>query len=80
MNKRTAREYYLRLIGFQGFVNNRYNTKNKTETILDNIIANIHEGSEDVYEILSDFVSYLQTRYDISAYIKAEGCNCKKFF
>jgi predicted deacetylase len=41
MNKRTAREYYLRLIGFQEFVNNRYNAKNQAETTLDNIMANI---------------------------------------
>ena len=66
MNKRTAHEYYIRLLGFQEFVNNRYDAKNQTETTLDNIIANIKEGSEDVYEILSDFVSYLQTRYNIS--------------
>jgi tRNA(Ser,Leu) C12 N-acetylase TAN1 len=67
MNKRTAREYYLRLISFQEFVNNTYNAKNETETTLDNIIANIKEDSEDVYEISSDFVSYLQTKYNISA-------------
>ena len=81
MNNRTAREYYLRLIGFQEFVNNRYNTKTKTETTLDVIIANIKEGSEDVYEILSDFVSYLQTKYNISALtLKQKVVTVKNFF
>jgi integrase/recombinase XerD len=81
MNKRTAREYYLRLLGFQEFVNNRYSAKNQTETTLDNIIANIKEGSEDVYEILSDFVSYLQTKYDISALtLKQKVVTVKNFF
>jgi hypothetical protein len=69
MNKRTAPEYYFRLISFQEFVNNRYKTetktKNETGTTLDNMIANIKAGSEDVYKILSDFVSCLQTRYSI---------------
>jgi hypothetical protein len=81
MNKRTAREYYLRLIGFQEFVNNRYNAKNQAETTLDNIMANIKEGLEDVYEILSDFVSYLQTRYNISALtLKQKVVTVKNFF
>jgi hypothetical protein len=52
----------IRLIGFHEFVNSRCSAKNEAESTLDNIIANIKEGSEDVYEILSDFVSYLQTR------------------
>jgi integrase len=81
MNKRTAREYYIRLLGFQEFVNNRYNDKNQTETTLDNIIANIKEGLEDVYEILSDFVSYLQTKYNISALtLKQKVVTVKNFF
>src|SRR5919198_667964 len=81
MNKRTAREYYLRLLGFQEFVNNRYGTKNQTEVTLDDIIANIKEDSEDVYEILSDFVSHLQTKYDISALtLKQKVVTVKNFF
>src|SRR5919198_2589130 len=81
MNKRTAREYYLILLGFQEFVNNRYGTKNQTEVTLDDIIANIKEDSEDVYEILSDFVSHLQTKYDISALtLKQKVVTVKNFF
>jgi integrase len=71
----------IRLIGFQEFVNNRYNAKNQAETTLDNIMANIKEGLEDVYEILSDFVSYLQTRYNISALtLKQKVVTVKNFF
>jgi integrase len=81
MNKRTAREYYIRLLGFQEFVNNRCSAKNQTETTLDNIIAHIKEGSEDVYDILSDFVSYLQTRYNVSALtLKQKVITVKNFF
>jgi len=81
MNKRTTHEYYLRLISFQDFVNNRYSAKNQSETTLDNIIAKIKEGSEDVYEILSDFVSYLHNRYNISALtLKQKVVTVKNFF
>jgi hypothetical protein len=68
MNKRTAREYHLRLTNFQGFVINRYKSKtmNKSRITLDNIIANIKQGSEDAYEILGDYVNYLQTNHKIS--------------
>jgi hypothetical protein len=80
MNKRTAREYYVRLISFQEFVNNRYNAKNQAETTLDNIIANIKEGSEDIYEILNDFVSHLQAKYNISALtVKQKVVTVKNF-
>jgi hypothetical protein len=64
MNKKTAHEYYFRLLSFRQFVNNAYKngtkTNNDTESVLDNIIANIKGGSEDAYDILSDFVTYLQ--------------------
>jgi integrase len=81
MNKRTAREYYLRLLGFREFVNNRHRTNNQTEATLDNVIANIKEGSEDVYEVLGDFVSYLQTKYNISAVtVKQKVVTVKNFF
>ncbi|MFL6338805.1 MAG: hypothetical protein ACJ718_06850, partial [Nitrososphaeraceae archaeon] len=51
MNKKTAHEYYIRLINFQNFVIGRYKTKNGAErkTILDNIITRINEGLEDPY-------------------------------
>ena len=47
MNRKTAREYYLRLTSFQNFVTNSY------KTTLDSIITTINQGSEDPYEILS---------------------------
>ena len=60
MNRRTAYEYYIRLIGFQDFLTNNYNAT------LDDIRTRINQGSEDPYEILSGYVAYLQTNYDIS--------------
>ena len=70
MNKRTAHEYYLRLTSFQDFVIGRSEAKTKTKILtklaLDNIITQINKGSEDPYEILSDYVNYLQTNYNIS--------------
>ena len=70
MNKRTAHEYYLRLTSFQDFVIGRFDAKTKTKIptklALDNIITQINKGSEDPYEILSDYVNYLQTKYNIS--------------
>ncbi|MFL6434797.1 MAG: tyrosine-type recombinase/integrase, partial [Nitrososphaeraceae archaeon] len=83
MNKRTAHEYYLRLISFQDFVINRYKAKNENEakTTLDNIITRINEGSEDPYEILSGYVVYLQTSYNISTLtLKQRVVTVKNFF
>ena len=62
MNKGTAYQYYLRLSNFQEFVISTH--KNNT---LDNIITKINEGLEDPYDILSGYVTYLQTSYNISA-------------
>jgi hypothetical protein len=61
MNKRTAHEYYLRLTNFRHFIICSY------KTALDNIIIKINKGSEDPYDILSGYVTYLQTTYNISA-------------
>jgi integrase len=60
MNKRTAHEYYLILTNFQGFVISSY------KITMDDIITKINEGSEDPYEILSSYVTYLQTSCNIS--------------
>jgi integrase len=75
MNKATAYEYYLRLINFQDFVTRNY------KTTLDNIITRIKEGSEDPYDILSSYVTYLQTHYSIStATLKTRIITAKNFF
>ncbi|HET7390665.1 MAG TPA: tyrosine-type recombinase/integrase, partial [Nitrososphaeraceae archaeon] len=75
MNKRTAYEYYLRLTNFQEFVISSYKT-----TTLDNIITKINEGTEDAYDILNGYVSYLQTNYNISAHtIKTRIITAKNF-
>jgi integrase len=60
MNKTTAYEYYLRLTSFQDFVTNTY------KATLDNIITRINQSSEDPYDILSGYVTYLQTSCNIS--------------
>jgi integrase len=60
MNRKTAYEYYFRLIGFQDFLTNSYNAT------LDDIITKINEGSEDPYDILSGYITYLQTSCNIS--------------
>jgi len=74
MNKATAYEYFLRLDSFQDFVVSDY------ETTLDNIITKMKEGSEEPYNILSGYVIYLQTNYDIStATLKARIITAKNF-
>jgi integrase len=60
MNRKTAYEYYHRLTGFQDFLTNSYNAT------LDDTITKINEGSEDPYDILSGYVTYLQTSCNIS--------------
>ncbi|MFL6401500.1 MAG: tyrosine-type recombinase/integrase [Nitrososphaeraceae archaeon] len=75
MSKRTAHEYHLRLIGFQDFIIRSY------KTTLDGIIRRINEGSEDPYGILSDYVAYLQTNYNISTLtLKQRIVTVKNFF
>ncbi|MBV9179191.1 MAG: tyrosine-type recombinase/integrase, partial [Nitrososphaeraceae archaeon] len=74
MNKRTAYEYYLRLTNFQEFVTSTYKTTSDT------IITKINEGTEDAYDILNGYVSYLQTNYNISAYtLKTRIITAKNF-
>jgi hypothetical protein len=83
MNKKTAHEYYIRLINFQNFVIGRYKTKNGVErkTILDNIITRINEGLEDPYGILNDYISHLQANHNISALtLKNYVLTVKNFF
>src|SRR5215212_623416 len=60
MNKRTAKEYYLILNNFELFLISKY------KTTLDDVITNIEQDSEDPYDILSQYVAYLQAGYNIS--------------
>lgn len=62
MNKRTAKEYYLILNNFQLFAISKY------KTTLDDVITGIKQASEDPYDILSEYVAYLQTGYNISTF------------
>ncbi len=74
MNKSTAYEYYFRLMTFQNFIANDY------KTTLDNLILEIKEGREDPYNVLSNYIIYLQHNYNISAgTLKARYYNRKKF-
>jgi integrase len=60
MNKRTAYEYYIRLMNFQNFITIDY------KSTLDTLIMGIKEGNEDPYDILTDYIIYLQNTCDIS--------------
>jgi integrase len=60
MNRRTAYEYHHRLTGFQDFLTHGYNAT------LDGIIRKINDGSADPYDILSDYITYLQANRNIS--------------
>ena len=76
MNKRTAYEYYLRLNNFKEFITSTYDTT----TSLDDIITKINEGTEDPYDILNGYVSFMQTNHNISAYtIKTRIITAKNF-
>jgi len=74
MNKKTAYEYYLRLNNFQDFIRS-YNIT------LDDIVTKMKGGLENPYEVLSGYVSYLQTGYNIStSTIKERVITAKNFF
>jgi len=74
MNKSTAYEYYFRLMTFQNFITNDY------KATLDNLILEIKEGREDPYNVLSNYIIYLQNNYNISAgTLKARIITAKNF-
>lgn len=60
MSKSTAREYDFRLQHFARFILKEYKTS------VDNLLHQIKEGSHVPYEVLSNFVSYLQNNNSIS--------------
>ena len=61
-------------MGFQDFIINSYNAT------LDDIVQKINEGSENPYDILSGYVTYLQTNYNISTLtIKTRVVTAKNF-
>ncbi|MGA8082870.1 MAG: site-specific integrase [Candidatus Nitrosopolaris sp.] len=74
MNKRSAYEYYTRLTTFQDFIRNNY------KITLDNLIVDLKDGREDPYDILSNYIVYLQSRYNISSgTLKARVITAKNF-
>src|SRR6266487_1892036 len=74
MSKATSYEYYFRLTTFQNFITEDY------KATLDNLIARIREGREDPYDILSNYIVYLQNHYNISpGTLKARIITAKNF-
>ena len=61
MNKATANEYYYRLTNLQNFALKDYNIT------LDKLILQIKEGVKDAYDILSNYIAYLQSNCNNSA-------------
>jgi integrase len=61
MNKRTAHEYYYRLVTFGNFVQSEYNID------LDSMIKELRVGSKDAYDLLSRYIIYLRNNFAISA-------------
>jgi len=61
MNSASAREYRFRLRGFGNFIAVEY------KITLDDLIMTIKDGPLDPYDVLSSYISYLQTRNNISA-------------
>jgi integrase len=74
MNKATAHEYHFRLTTFQNFVTNDY------KTTLDDLIMKVKQGSEDAYDILSNYVIFLKLTSNISpSTLKARIVTAKNF-
>jgi integrase len=74
MNKATAYEYYFRLMTFQNFITNDY------KSTVDDLIIRIKEGREDPYDILSNYIVYLQNSCKISpSTLKARVITAKNF-
>jgi integrase len=61
MNRRSAYEYYGRLTTFQDFIRNDY------KFTLDNLIIELQNVREDPYDVLSYYILYLQSHYNISS-------------
>ena len=61
MNNATANEYHFRLTNFQNFVLKDYNIT------LNNLISQIKDGVKDAYDILSNYIAYLQSNCNVSA-------------
>src|ERR1700745_2588525 len=74
MNKRSAYEYYTRLTTFQDFIRNDY------KITLDSLIIDLKDGCQDPYDILCNYIVYLQNHYNISSgTLKARIVTAKNF-
>jgi hypothetical protein len=58
MNKATARVYNFRLAYFDSFVSNDYS--------LDDMVEQIKKGSQDPYDVLNNYICYLQQNAHVS--------------
>jgi hypothetical protein len=70
MNKATADEYHFRLTNFQNFALKDYNIT------LNNLISQIKDCVKDAYDVLSNYIGYLQSNCNVSAITAC--CDCKK--
>lgn len=61
MNKATADEYHFRLTNFQNFALKDYNIT------LNNLISQINDCVKDAYDVLSNYIGYLQSNCNVSA-------------
>jgi hypothetical protein len=61
MNKATADEYHFRLTNFQNFALKDYNIT------LNNLISQIKDCVKDAYDVLSNYIGYLQSNCNVSA-------------
>jgi integrase len=74
MNKRSAYEYYTRLTTFQDSIMSDYNIT------LDNLVLELRDGHYDQYDVLSNYIVYLQNRYNISSVtLKGRVITAKNF-
>ena len=74
MNKATAYVYFTRLALFKSFISKAFNLH------IDELIKRIKEGNEDVFEVLNEYGSYLNSTDISSITIKQRVVTVKNFF
>src|SRR5688500_3619324 len=62
-NKNTAKQYHLRLLLFEKFVEEKFNNKIN----IDELIQKFKSREYDPYDILNDYCGFLQNNYNIAS-------------
>jgi integrase len=75
MSNSTANEYYFRLKDFMIFIANKYTTLD-----VDSLLVKIKNGSQDPYNILNYYASYLRNRNVSALTLKQRVVTVKNFF